>query len=170
MGGLLNQVHGSNSVETMKGAIILSYSKELIAQIYIQARQLDTLSRFLHNRATSSLQMKSPIVEFLTPDTKKGEKEMTEDEMFNISLANVINNASWKLSDILYSTPVVMSHILDSKSKYSPFDINPKTIIIDEFDELCSNPQLSGQLLKILNKFGSVNNDKPNQFSPEVNA
>ena len=40
------------------------------------------------------------------------------------------------MSDILFSTPVVMSHILESKSKYNPFDINPKTIIIDEFDEL----------------------------------
>lgn len=80
--------------------------------------------------------MKSPIVEFITPDAKKGEKEYSEDELFNISLNNVINNTSWQMSDILFSTPVVMSHILESKSKYSPFDINPKTIIIDEFDEL----------------------------------
>jgi hypothetical protein len=80
--------------------------------------------------------MKSPIVEFITPDTKKNEKEYTDDELFNISLANVINNASWSLSDVLFSTPVVMSHILESKSQYNPLDINPKTIIIDEFDEL----------------------------------
>ncbi len=80
--------------------------------------------------------MKTPIVEFITPDTKKGDKEYSDDELFNISLANVINNASWKLTDILFTTPVVLSHIIDQKAKYSPFDINPKTIIIDEFDEL----------------------------------
>jgi hypothetical protein len=30
----------------------------------------------------------------------------------DISLKNVINNASWKLTDVLLATPVVMSHIL----------------------------------------------------------
>ena len=124
------------SPSEMKGAIVLSYSKELVNQIYIQARKLDPSNRLLLNRATSSLQMKSPIVEFITPDARKGEKEYSDDELFNISLANVINNASWNLSDIIFSTPVVMSHILESKAKYNPYDINPKLIIIDEFDEL----------------------------------
>jgi hypothetical protein len=64
------------------------------------------------------------------------------------------------MSDILFSTPVVMSHILESKSKYNPFDINPKTIIIDEFDELLQNQQLSNHLLKILRKFGSNDSSK----------
>ena len=126
----------------MKGAIILSYSKELINQIYVQARKLDTMDRILFNRATSSLQMKSPIVEFITPDSKNKDdkqKEYSDDDLFNISLANVINNASWKLTDVILSTPLVMSHILESKQKYSPLDINPKTIIIDEFDELIQN-------------------------------
>ena len=84
--------------------------------------------------------MKSPIVEFITPDPKKGEKEWTEDSLFNISLENVINNSSWNLTDIIFTTPVVLNHIMDNKTKYSPYDINPKTIIIDEFDELISNP------------------------------
>lgn len=100
----------------MKGAIILSYSKELINQIYVQARKLDTEERILFNRATSSLQMKSPIVEWITPGAdKKDEKIYSDDELFNISLSNVINNSSWKLTDVILSTPLVMSHILDSK-------------------------------------------------------
>jgi superfamily II DNA/RNA helicase len=45
----------SNPNTAPKGAIILSYSKELINQIYIQARKMDTQDRFLLNRATSSL-------------------------------------------------------------------------------------------------------------------
>jgi hypothetical protein len=51
-------------------------------------------------------------------------------------LKNVINNASWKLTDILLATPVIMTHILDSKEKYDPYDINPAVIVVDEFDEL----------------------------------
>ena len=48
----------------------------------------------------------------------------------------MVNNASWKLTDILLTTPVVMSHILDSRDKFDPYDINPAVIVIDEFDEL----------------------------------
>jgi len=97
---------------------------------------MDPFDRFLLNRATSSLQMKTPIVEFISPDPRKNDKEYSDNELFNISLTNVINNASWDLTDVLFCTPVVLSHILETKQKYSPFDINPKTIIIDEFDEM----------------------------------
>jgi len=69
----------------MKGAIILSHSKELLVQMYAIARKLDTEHRFLHNRATSSLQMKTPVVEFLTPDPKR-EKEMDDDDLLQIGL------------------------------------------------------------------------------------
>lgn len=52
----------------------------------------------------------------------------------------MINNASWKITDILLATPVVMSHILESKDKYDPYDINPAVIVVDEFDDLLQNP------------------------------
>lgn len=65
------------------------------------------------NRTASSLQMKSPIVEFLTPDASKtDEKEVQPADLFDISIHNVINNSSWKLTDILFATPVTLSHIL----------------------------------------------------------
>jgi hypothetical protein len=124
----------------------------------------------MHNRTSSSLQMKSPIVEFLTTVAKKDEKEYSENEIFNMSLANVINNASWSQSDILFSTPVWLRHIIEKKASSTPFDINPKQIIIDEFDELVNNPQLSEHLYKILDYFGSISEDNPNaKFTPEVN-
>ena len=46
----------------------------------MQARVLDLKERLMINRATSSLQMKTPIVEFITPDKTKGEKELNEEE------------------------------------------------------------------------------------------
>jgi superfamily II DNA/RNA helicase len=49
---------------------------------------------------------------------------------------NVINNASWKMTDILLATPIVMCHILENKEKFDPYDINPEVIVIDEYDEL----------------------------------
>lgn len=157
---LLGSRYDADHIQNMKGAIVLSYSKEAGGQIYSTSRKLDVLNRLMHNRPTSSLQMKSPIVEFLTPDVKKGEKEMSEDEMFKLSLANVINNSSSTLSDIFYSTPIVMNHILDHKRVFSPFDINPKTIIIDEFDEMMNNSRMNLYLHKILSYFGYFGSDE----------
>ena len=78
---------------------------------------LDSDCRLKINRLTSSLQMKSPIVEFITPEKndKSGKKkvsEYTDEDLFDISIANVINNASWKLSDVLLATPITLTHVL----------------------------------------------------------
>ena len=127
---------GSDVNSEPKGALVLSHSKDLLNQIYVNARILDLKERLLISRPTSSLQMKSPIVEFITPDKAKEEKEMSEGEMFEISMKNVLNNASWRLTDILLATPVVMTHILEKKEKFDPYDINPAVIVVDEFDEL----------------------------------
>lgn len=101
-----------------------------------------------------------------TPDKDKNEKELDENEQFEIQLKNVINNASWKTTDILLATPVVMSHILENKEKFDPYDINPAVVVIDEFDELLANPQISPQLIKILRKFASFNSEKDNPLVP----
>lgn len=80
--------------------------------------------------------MKSPIVEFLTPDQSKEGNIYTEDELFDMGMINVINNASWKSTDIILATPTVLCHIIEIKEKYDPYDINPKVIVLDEFDSL----------------------------------
>ena len=58
--------------------------------------------------------MNSPIVEYITPEkTDKAERKEDDDKkLFNISLANVANNSSWDNSDVLFSTPVTLAHIL----------------------------------------------------------
>lgn len=43
----------------------------------------------------------------------------------------------------MLATPLVMTHIIESKEKYDPYDINPAVVIIDEFDELLTNQQIS---------------------------
>mmetsp|Transcript_18736 Transcript_18736/g.32027 ORF Transcript_18736/g.32027 Transcript_18736/m.32027 type:complete len:137 (-) Transcript_18736:691-1101(-) len=112
--------------------------------------------------------MKSPIVEFITPDSRKGETEYKEDELFNISISNVLNNSSWKLTDLLICTPVVLNHILNQKSKYAPFDINPRTVIFDEFDEMVKDPTISQNIFQILRKLASQD-PKLTPFPPKIN-
>jgi hypothetical protein len=75
--------------------------------------------------------MKSPIVEFITPDKdtqggkNKAKQEYSDEDLFDISIANVINNSSWKLSDVLLATPVTLAHVLQKREKFEPYDINP---------------------------------------------
>jgi hypothetical protein len=40
------------------------------------------------------------------------EKETKEKDLFEISLQNVINNASWSMSDIIMATPVILAHVM----------------------------------------------------------
>jgi superfamily II DNA/RNA helicase len=82
---------------------------------------------------------------------------------------NVINNASWKITDILLATPIVMCHILENKEKFDPYDINPEVIIIDEYDELLQNAGVSQFVNKILKKFATFQKDKNNPLA-EVNV
>ena len=77
----------------MRGAIIVSRSKELVNQIYTQVRLLDAVNTVRVNRMASALQMNSSIVEFITPEKNQSNKEEDEraarDKMFNISLTNI---------------------------------------------------------------------------------
>jgi len=105
--------------------------------------------------------MKSPIVEFLTPEQKpegsKGEeqKEYTEEEIFDISMANVINNASWSLTDVLISTPMTLSHVLKARQAFAPYDINPAIVVIDEIDLLLDSEEIDKKVIEILKKFAT---------------
>lgn len=106
--------------------------------------------------------MKSPIVEFLTPEQKpentKGEeqqKEYTEEEIFDISMANVINNASWSLTDVLISTPMTLSHVLKARQSFAPYDINPAIVVIDEIDLLLDSEEIDKKVIEILKKFAT---------------
>ena len=60
--------HKTSQLGKMKGAIVVSQSKELLNQIYTHARLLDSVDQIKINRLASSLQMNSAVVEFITPE------------------------------------------------------------------------------------------------------
>ena len=82
--------------------------------------------------------MKTPIVEHLTPDDSKEpkmteqEKQDRESDLFEISLANMINNANWSMSDIIMATPVTLAHVLQRREKFAPYDMNPSIVVLDD--------------------------------------
>ena len=81
-----------------------------------------------------------------------------------------MNNASWKLTDIHYTTPLLCATFLTTKAKYLPFDMNPKIVIIDEFDDIINRPEMSVHLFKVLDYLGNVSGEeKKGRFSMEVN-
>lgn len=144
-----------------RGAIILASSRELLNQIYGLIRRLDTKNSLRINRIGSSVQLFSPIVEHLTPESaKKGKRELIAKDVDQVSVQNLVNNASWDLNDIVLTTPAVMKFIIDEQSKYDPYSVNPSIIAMDEFDLLLSNPGMAKQMLQIVRKFAGSSDQR----------
>ena len=70
-------------------------------------------------------------------------------------MANVVNNTSWDLSDVLIATPMTLSHVLKKRQLYAPYDINPKIIVLDEVDLFLKDPDLFKLIMEIMKKFAT---------------
>ena len=66
-------------------------------------------------------------------------------------MANVINNASWSLTDVLISTPMTLSHVLKARQAFAPYDIN----VVDEVDLLLDSEEIDKKVIEILKKFAT---------------
>ena len=75
--------------------------------------------------------------------------------MFDISLTNLQNNASWDLCDMILSTPTTLSHTLTKRAEYAPYNINPAIVVLDECDTFFEDPddRLLKPLTNILKTF-----------------
>lgn len=121
--------------------------------------------------------MNSPVVEFITPDKSTGAKNDQEDEkslsekMFNISLTNIQNNASWDLSDVIMSTPTTLSHTINKRAEYAPNNINPAVIVFDECEKFYENADDTRlkPLTNILKTFFTQNPSKASRDFIECN-
>lgn len=91
--------------------------------------------------------------------------------MFNISLTNIQNNASWDLSDIILSTPTTLSHTINKRAEYAPFNINPAVVIFDECDSFYEDPddKRLKPLTNILKTFFSQDPSKVHRSFLECN-
>ena len=134
-----------------KGAIIVAKGKVRIKQIYRTLRNLDVQERIKVNRAASSLQMKSPIVELITQKDET-KKKVSENEMFDISMTNVINNASWRHTDVLVTSPFILKYLLD-KSKFNQHDLLPETVVFEDLGDCFKDEKLSNACMDLLKKF-----------------
>lgn len=70
-------------------------------------------------------------------------------------MANVINNASWTLSDMLIASPMTLSHVLKARQHFAPYDINPQIVVLDEVDLLLEAEEVDKKVIEILKKFAS---------------
>jgi superfamily II DNA/RNA helicase len=153
-----NKKNKTDEFAPIKGALIMTQSKEGANQIYAEGRVLDITNNVRFNRLYSSLQIKSPIVEHITPDKNpvdgKPPKEYDDKEMFEISMSNLTNNASWQHCDVIVSTPLVTATTLKRRNAFAPHSVNPKQIVIDECDILLGSLDINKKVVDILRKFG----------------
>ena len=85
--------------------------------------------------------------------------------MFNISLTNIQNNATWDLSDIILSTPTTLSHTISKRNEYAPYNINPAVIIFDECENFYEDPD-DKRLKPLTNILKTFFTQDPNKASP----
>ena len=82
------------------------------------------------------MQVFAPVAPHVTGDAQKNEQKLSDAEQNVISVKNVINNASWRICDIMITTPRLFGAVLDDKDSYDPEGIAPSTIVVDEYDYL----------------------------------
>ena len=86
--------------------------------------------------------------------------------MFNISLTNIENNASWDLSDVMIATPTTLSHTISKRADYAPHNINPAVIVFDECETFYEDPD-DKRLKPLTNILKTFFTQDPNKASKE---
>jgi superfamily II DNA/RNA helicase len=72
-------------------------------------------------------------------------------------MENVVNIVNWQTLDILIGTPNQFEDILKLKQRIDRFNVNPKYIVVDEFDQIVNEKQLFKSFQYILRLLSSKN-------------
>jgi len=149
LNSLLSKNKSSSSASSkIKGALILAPTKELCTQIYAFFRALDPENKINITRL-GSLTHFAPVVPHL-------DQKNSEEFLRDISFQNVVNTVSWGEIDILVTTPGQLEDIMAVKDKKDPYNLNPKIVVVDEYDILLGEETLGKSTRSILRRFAGV--------------
>jgi len=138
----------SSSSSKIKGALVLAPTKELCTQIYSFFRALDPENKINITRL-GSLTHFAPVVPHL-------DQKNSEEFLRDISFQNVVNTVSWQELDILVTTPGQLEDIMAVKDKKDPYNLNPKFVVVDEYDILLGEETLGKSTRTILRRFAGL--------------
>ncbi|EAR85148.2 DEAD-box ATP-dependent RNA helicase (macronuclear) [Tetrahymena thermophila SB210] len=150
---LAPEVYRQNSP---RGAIILVPTKELGAQVYAMIRRLDKKNKLDVSR-TGSIGYIAPI-----SDDKQPKDARTSLRLNDLAFESVVRGIDWDQLDILVSTPSQLDQMLKLKDQTNPYQVDPKFIVIDEFDLLLGDTNIARSTISILNRFCNVHNNPQN--------
>lgn len=129
------------------GAVIISATKELACQGYAHFRKLDPTNALSANRLGSIVHL-SGIVQFLSENNDSN-------DLSAISQICVTESTVWSKIDALFTTPLQFDDITATKEKLNRLDINPKFIVIDEFDIMFSDKTFANAMRNILRRYAA---------------
>jgi len=132
----------------MRGALILAPTKELCSQIYATFRKLDQ-EHIIRITRTGSIMHIAPVVHLL-------DQRIDPDQLREISQQNMVNALTWSEWDVVVSTPVKLDNLFSMKDKKDPYDVNPKTVVLDEYDLLLGEENIAKATTNILRRFAGV--------------
>jgi len=146
----------------MHGGLILTPRKELCMQVYEEIAKIDPKQKVRVARL-------SPNDRLLPQVTHPKPGEILEDIKEPLSMKldfknqNLISMINWRLMDILIATPSMLRNNLEVYAQDRRGALNPRFIVIDEFDDIMNRRGVFNDLKSVLEEI----NQSRKELSPE---
>lgn len=75
------------------------------------------------------------------------------EKVASLSQQNVTNTINWKKLDVLVATPSQLENVIKAKNRSDAYDVNPKYLVVDEFDQILNDQNQFDSLKFILKLF-----------------
>lgn len=138
----------------MHGGLIITNSKEQSAEMYKHVKSLDTQAQLSVARL-GSIAYVAPHIDYLVYalDEQSNEEKRNSVDFDAVSVENTVRCADFSQLDILICTVSQLTEILRRKVSTNPFELNPKYVIINNYDILFENQAKWEALRSILRHF-----------------
>lgn len=84
-----------------------------------------------------------------------------------MSEQNLVNTVNWRKLDVLVGSPTQLDNIIKAKNRTDAYDLNPKYLVIDEFDQIMNDSNQFEALKYILRQFAGTQKSHLSDYNKE---
>lgn len=153
-----------DELAAMHGAVFLTNSKEQSIQTY---ELLSEMAR-QNSLQISRLGSVSFVIPHVLKKTTKAPEPVTNQQSANmatLSMENLVKIADWGELDILVATIDQLDDLLSRGSKQGAGKLNPKWLVMEDYELMFSNKDYTEELRLILRQFMGMTNSTIKEFN-----